>query len=209
MPKCVDYKGLWLPDGEVHLVEFMDRTNVIVDGKPTYQYHKLKAALSHVDNFGVSIDVGAHCGLWSMHLAKKFRTVYAFEPVHGDCFQMNCPGVPLYRYALGSETKRVSMLAETGCSGNTIVQEGDTVEMRTLDSFGLDCDFLKIDCEGYELEVLWGAREMLSRCHPAIIVEQKSGFAQKYGHGETEAVSFLEGFGYEVQREMDGDYILK
>ena len=150
-----DYRGIWLPDGEIHLVEFMDRTNVIVDGKPSYQYHKLKAALSHVDNFDAAIDVGAHVGLWSMHLAKKFRTVYAFEPEHGDCFQMNCPGVALYRYALGAESKRVSMLATEGSSGNTIVQEGDTVEMRTLDSFGLDCDFLKIDCDGYDLEVLW------------------------------------------------------
>ena len=165
--------------------------------------------ISHVDNFEAAIDVGAHVGLWSMHLAKKFRTVYAFEPEHGDCFQMNCPGVALYRYALGAKSKRVSMLATEGSSGNTIVQEGDMVEMRTLDSFGLDCDFLKIDCDGYDLDVLWGAKEMLTRCHPIIIVEQKSGCGQRFGHEETEAVNFLEGFGYEVQREMDGDYILK
>jgi len=54
-----NYRGIWLPEGEVHLVEFMDRTGRIVDDKPTYQYHKLTAALSQVDLFGAAIDVGA------------------------------------------------------------------------------------------------------------------------------------------------------
>jgi len=197
-----EWRGLWLPDGEKHLTDWMQNHNVIVDGKPAYQYNKIQAALLLVENFGTAIDVGAHCGLWSMHL-HKFANIHAFEPVadHRECFAMNCPGVPVYPYALGSESKMVSIETTEGSSGNSYVTEGNTVEMRTLDSFGLKCDFMKIDCEGYELDVLKGATETLGK---VVIVEQKH---ERYGN-KTAAVDFLKDLGYTLRQVINGDYLL-
>ena len=46
------------------------------------------------------------------------------------------------------------------------------VQTRTLDSFDLaECQFIKIDVEGHELEVLNGAKETLARCRPTVLVE--------------------------------------
>jgi hypothetical protein len=87
--------------------------------------------------------------------------------------------------------------------------EGD-IPMITLDSLALDeVDFIKADCEGFELFALRGAVDTILRCKPVIIVEQKPGRAQKFGLLETEAVTFLEdlGVGYKVVKEMSGDFI--
>jgi len=225
--------GVWLPDHEVHLVEWMQKRNEVVDGRLTYQYHKLTAALAHVKQFRVAVDVGAHCGLWSMHLVKRFQLVHAFEPVaaHRECFGQNVitcqreegdcnaceyPRGPcerghvfLYPCALGEQPGRVSMNSAATSSGDTLVAEGDDVEMRTLDSFYLqEVDFIKLDCEGYELFALNGGEETLKRCRPCVIVEQKPGKAQQFGLGETDAVAYLQGLGARLRQVIAGDYIL-
>jgi Methyltransferase FkbM domain len=45
-------------------------------------------------------------------------------------------------------------------------------KIRTLDSFKLTPNFLKIDVEGGELGVLKGARETLARCKPIVLCER-------------------------------------
>jgi len=49
----------------------------------------------------------------------------------------------------------------------TCVSLDEVVTMQGLDRL----DFIKIDCEGAELEILEGARETLSRFHPTVVLE--------------------------------------
>ena len=81
--------------------------------------------------------------------------------------------------------------------------------MVTLDSFDLqDVDFIKLDCEGYELFALRGAEETLKRCRPCVIVEQKPNRAQRFGLPQTGAVDYLQSLGAKLRAKMAGDYIL-
>ena len=209
-----NYRGLWLPDGERHLIEWMDKVGVFIDGLPTYQYSKLTAALEHVKQWRVAVDVGAHAGTWSMHLAKRFGHVHAFEPVeaHRECFRANLSkagNVTLHEVALGAKTDHVAMHTAPTSSGDTWVNGPGDIPMITLDSLALEVvDFMKIDCEGFELFVLRGARETIERCHPTVIVEQKPGKGPQFGLGETDAVVFLQELGYTVRKVISGDYIL-
>lgn len=208
--------GVWLPDGEKHLVEWMRNRNHLVDGKLTYQYHKLEAALSWVRQWRAAVDVGAHCGLWSMHLARRFERLHAFEPLaeHREIWARNMEGRGglLYPCALGAAPGTVKLRQNGESTGDTcVVAEGpgEAAEQRTLDEFDLEVDFLKIDCEGYELEVLKGAVDTLERCRPAICVEQKIKRLQKnFGLEGRPAVDFLVRLGAVVRRELSGDFIL-
>lgn len=208
-----NHRGLWLPDGETHLTAWIDTRNEIVDGKPTYQFHKLKAALKHCRRFRAAVDVGAHCGLWSMHLAKRFEQLHAFEPVaaHRDCWARNLEGLGglLYPCALGEREGSVAIRTAPSSSGDSWVDGEGEIPLRRLDDFDLaDVDFLKLDCEGYELFALRGGEETLKRCRPCVIVEQKPGRAQKFGLPETGAVDYLRSLGAVLRKEMSGDFIL-
>ena len=69
-------------------------------------------------------------------------------------------------------------------------------------------NLVKIDCEGWELPVLRGAEVTLRCCKPTVIVEQKPGRAQRFGHADTGAVDYLQSLGAKLRAELSGDYIL-
>jgi FkbM family methyltransferase len=155
-------------------------------------------------------------------MAKVFESVHAFEPVadHRACFAVNvtAPNVTMHACALGEKNGSVSMKTAPTSSGDSFVSghsmlaevagPGD-IPMKRLDEFNLqDVDFIKLDCEGYELFSLRGGEETLKRCRPCVIVEQKPGRAQKFGLPETGAVAYLQSLGAVLRQEISGDYFL-
>lgn len=217
-----NWRGLYLPDGEEHLIEWMTVTNRIVNDKPTYQYHKLEEAVKYCskDRRRTGIDIGAHCGLWSMHLCTFFNKIIAFEPItaHWECFlkNVNLKNVELYTVALGKDPGVVSLTTGANSSGDTwVIPNGsnakvaEVVLMKTLDSFYLqNIDFIKIDCEGYELPILMGGENTIKEWYPVICVEQKPNHGSRFGYKDTEAVDYLKSLGYRIKKEMQGDFIM-
>lgn len=224
--------GWWLPEGEKHLQEWMRKVNDRRGGRLLYQGRKYRMALQFVKQRRVAVDVGAHVGLFSWQMAQDFAQVHAFEPMseHRECWVANMgTGVEratLYPFALGEAPGMVRVVTRTpGSSGDTGIDPdaersslraavgdvGEECELRTLDSFELQhVDFLKADCEGFELFVMRGAIETLKRCKPCIMVEQKpeTGGAQRYGVGVIDAVKFLESLGAKRRGGLQGDYFL-
>lgn len=206
--------GLWLPNHEQHLVAYIEGSPKI-DGKGTYQLHKLEMALAHVGQRRVALDIGAHVGTWSRILAARFDRVEAFEPMpdHCDCFRRNvlADNVALHEVALGARAGEAKLRLTSGNSGHThIAPDGQlAVEMHTLDEYAFDeVDFVKIDCEGYEHDVLMGGLETLRRCRPVLIVEQKPNNGRRYGHGDHGALDLLKRMGARVVAQKAGDYVL-
>lgn len=231
------HQNIWLPDGEKHFPVWMDKNGEIVEGRGTYQIEKWRACIPWIKQWRTAVDVGAHVGLWTMHMAKVFENVVAFEPVaqFRECLTRNVateihlpgmmsktafeplPNVVVIDQALGARRGRVEMITPTlhggldtgGTHVNQAAESGD-VELHTLDSFGLqDVDFLKIDCEGYEHHVVEGARETLARWKPCVIVEQKPHkLGPNFGITGTPAVDLLKELGAKGRVVMSGDYIM-
>jgi FkbM family methyltransferase len=71
-----------------------------------------------------------------------------------------------------------------------------TVEVRTLDSFGFtEVEFIKIDVEGHELEVLMGATSTIERNRPTLLVEIEE--RHRPLGGAAEVFDFIERLGYD------------
>jgi FkbM family methyltransferase len=215
------FQGVWFPDHETHLPDWMAKAGEIIDGRGTYQIKKLRTAVGLCKQRRVAVDVGGHVGLWSMQLVKLFDRVHAFEPVaaHQECFVKNVVehgvGDPiLHECALGEREGMISIFTEKGSSGNSHIDinaKGNyNIPMKTLDSLALEeVDFMKLDTEGYEENILRGAIETIKRCRPVIIVEQKRDMAEaRFGLRPRGAVTFLESLGYKMVKEMSGDYIM-
>lgn len=209
--------GWHLPAHEQHLQKWMANPKNVGDrmnGRQGYQLKKQRKALSYVKQFRTAVDVGSHVGFHTFNMAHAFAQVHSFEPVplHRKCFEANTAGltnITLHAVALGKAPGSVSMNTEVGSSGNTTVGGKGDIPMIALDSLGLtDVDYMKLDCEGFEENVLRGAVQTLIHCKPVLMVEQKRDFASRFDLTPMGAVTFLQSLGYKVAAEISGDFIL-
>lgn len=206
--------GVWLPDHESHMVELFEADQRRIDGRATYQRDKLNSALKHCKNFGFAIDVGAHVGMWTLELAKRFRLVMAIEPNTENfrCLEANAghvDNVRLRRAALGDCHGSVCTEVRLGSSGDSFVAPGDGIGMWRLDDMGDlgRADFVKLDCVGYELPALVGMEQTLTKYRPCVCVEQKPGRAERFGFPQTGAVDYLKSLGAVQRENMNGVYV--
>jgi len=135
----------------------------------------------------VCFDIGANKG----QTIEKFRsaftnpTIYSFEPSTKtfEALSQNCsyPNIHLFNIALGEEDSEkvfynyendeLSSLLELEISDenyfkDTKVSRTETVTVKTLDTFAKEntiqkIDILKVDTQGYDLNVLKGAKNLL------------------------------------------------
>lgn len=224
------FGGWYFPDHEAHLPEWLKSSGVMMEGRLAYQHAKIKAAMKWCSSWRLAIDVGAHVGLWSYYLASRFQRVMAFEPVaeHRVCFELNVlrsrTNVHLVACALGipeDDDAKIAIYTRPGSSGDSWVNgRGDipllhmdrAVQQEGLQAWNEDVtgqvDFIKLDCEGYELFALQGGQKLIRANGPTIIVEQKPGKGKTFGLGETDAVKYLETLGYVVREHISGDYVM-
>lgn len=203
--------GLWVPKNDTYFSHVLQKYGAFEPGR-------LEAALRYVQRFTLAVDVGGHIGLRSRELAPRFSSVIVYEPNPPtfQCLIQNISSfsnVLCYNVALGNEEKEVSMKeSETrpGNSGSWYVTEGSGIQMRTLDSFGLqDVNFLKIDAEGYELPILQGGEETILQSRPVILLEEKN-FKDRNGRMPVdyrEAGHLLEQWGAKRIRQIKNDSI--
>ena len=208
--------GWWLPKEDEHFEHYFSQS-IEVGKKRLYQPTHLDRCFYHIKNRkNTAIDIGGHCGFWSFYLGINFKKVYAFEPVNifQECFKKNIPhkNVELIPIALGNDNKFISMNIEMKNSGATHISneidENNKMELKKLDDYEfINIDFIKIDVEGFENQVVLGAKETLIRNKPIIIVEQK-GFSNKYDEKQFEAIDTLKSYGAKVIDQVVKDYIL-
>lgn len=179
-----------------------------------YQNNELAEALSHVKNFDLAIDAGANYGFFTKHL-DMFKNVHAFElytPVR-ECLEKNVRdfgmnNTTVHACGLGHENKWVGVTGRGTFSTHVNVNSDDKgYEVRTIDSFEFSsCDFIKIDCEGYETYILEGAKETIERFTPVILMENKGYATERYGCISPEQL--LLDWGYEILVRYRKDIIM-
>jgi FkbM family methyltransferase len=204
--------GWVLPASDRHFPKYLS-TAPKVEGRRMYQAQHIQQSVQFCALRRTALDIGGHVGFWSYYLATAFAKVHAFEPneLFAQCFERNVrdKNVTLHRVALGETERKIALEVDPANTGATHVRpggEGD-IPMRRLDDFGFDeVDFIKIDVEGFELQVLEGARDTLARCRPIVIVEQKE-FAGRYGIGQYAAAELLQSLGAVVLAQVVKDLV--
>ena len=209
----------WFPDEDTHFAEMLEK-NIQKGNLPVYQEPVRKRSLSYIlkQDRGLALDIGANIGLWSRDLCKEFRHVIAFEPVQQfrDCLQKNVPAknFEIIPCALGEQDTQIEMIVTEGNTGHSHVDSTSigmgNIQMHRLDYFELQrVDYIKVDCEGYELPILTGARETILRNRPIIVVEQKlHKDTGKTKETQFEAVDLLKLWGAKELARVRHDVIL-
>lgn len=173
------------------------------------------------------IDVGANMGEISLRFAQQFPNarILSFEP-HPVTFKKlktnwnknAFKNITLLNLGLGSQTGEVYF--EERSNGNLGMnrvtadreKSAHQIHITTLDLFFQennlsDASIIKIDVEGYEHEVLKGARNLLNQYKPLLFIELDNDNLIEQGSSATALVQFIQSFGYCIEHAESGERI--
>lgn len=176
------------------------------------------AYLPHlVDPAKIAIDVGANRGTYTFALAKLAREVIAFEPIPACATSLstwargrpvrveNCGvGSTAGNLALHIPCKRGHQVSTRASFSRTSPSDQViNVPVLTLDSYGCsDVGLIKIDVEGFELDVLCGAQQLLARDRPILLIEVDPD--EQFAENFTAVFSWLQERNYRPHYLDDG-----
>lgn len=203
------YFTLDLSDYQEHLVYFNLEEN---STKP------LLNLIPSID--GTIIDVGANIGQTSLWIAQFFEqkniTIFSFEP-YPSTFKKLEENIRLNKYrniqifnvALGNNEGELEMVedCDTNSGGfraynpdfHQEVKKTTVVKIKKLDQYLNELNdvvFVKIDVEGFEMEVLKGAKGLLSKYRPKLFIELIDKNLKAQNSSSIELVNFLHEIGY-------------
>ena len=158
-----------------------------------------------------ALDIGANIGNHSLFFAPRFKAVHSFEPNPRTFGVLSvnarlADNVTVHNMALGEEAGTLTLTYNPLNVGEaSLVQSYDGAAVRKVDvevgvvdamagSFG-PVSFIKIDVEGFEPQVLRGARQLLTEQHPVIAFEQNP---PAFADGRSETAEFLQSLGYRL-----------
>lgn len=208
----IQINGWSFPDFDHHLSSKVGNFPFTI-----YQQESIDLAFSETRQFNQAIDIGANVGLHSVRFSQKFKEVISFEPTsfNFNCLKSNCStfkNIRLENCGLGEieEKSIISIPKDTdNCGAFSIVDFKnhateliqESIIIKTLDSFNLSPDFIKIDTQGYEMNVLRGSIKTITRYKPTFLIECE------YKKQFREVDSFLSQLGYKLIGSIKKDKV--
>jgi len=165
------------------------RKGVPTDREPLRDYEEfvLEACIKAIDSSETFVDVGANVGKYAIQLSPRCRQVVAYEPLPENLevlyknIELNdIRNVTVREVAVGSRNGKAYLTRAYAQSKIVDSPKSNTieVEMVTLDDdlkHYEKISLIKVDVEGYELEVLKGAMR-ITREHKPIWVIEHNGY---------------------------------
>ena len=190
-PECFTHT---LPCGGSVRLQFREDLGIVAWSWGGYEEAELNYIANTVRPGATVIDVGANIGIFTISLAVAVGEngrVWSFEPLMENLKRLkeniNLNGsknIDLFPVGLGDFCGELDMYlsndlayaSTTRLVNKQISVETRKIEIRRLDDLWQEAerpqvDFIKIDVEGSEINVLHGAKKLITTCKPRIIIE--------------------------------------
>ena len=172
-------------------------------------------------------DIGAHKGETTLKFAGDFPTalIRSFEPVSENYYSLrnNCSHLKnqsSHNIALGEENKKTKIFLQ----GASVIHylrndlnkpsakdpKSEDIEVKTVDHVINDfktasIDLLKIDVEGFELDVLIGLKKIIKKSRPLLLIE----IEKRHNRNYLKVFKLLKNTGYKIYYLDKNEFILK
>lgn len=169
-----------------------------------------------------AIDIGANYGVYAATLAASVGSqgkVLAIEPASTTARYLRTTlsefsTTTLLQAALGEVDSEATLVVADNSESNRLVsvaaadEQVETVPLRRLDDVVLDItfptpDFIKLDAEGAETNILAGAKNLLAKADPLIMFERKHGASVN-----TDLIEAFESLGFGIYQLLPGPAVL-
>lgn len=195
--------GIALIEGDTHISKW-----VLESGRLDHDTNMLPLLTKHINKGDKVLDVGAYIGdhtIFYSRLVGDSGLVYAVEPntIAYECLEHNMLGknnVVLHNCFLSDRKENLSIIIPSNNYGMAYTISDDSGAMsKTIDELRIDFDFIKIDAEGYELKILNGAKNLISRRKPKLLIEININALKRYSVSALDIFNFLHNFGYTIK----------
>lgn len=183
----------------------------------------IDVALKYCKNKRTAIQAGGAMGVWPVELAKHFKNVFTYEPNKDnfECLILNTSdykNIHCDNVGLGAKNGRCEVVlpkSELNNAGTYYTmpssKPNSIIQIKLDDEAGFDdvVDFIQLDVEGREYEVLCGAEEIIKLHKPVIMFEEKHLPQDvETGHVVGRTQKYLESLGYKVVETVHRDIIM-
>lgn len=160
---------------------------------------------------GVSLDLGSHIGLYTVIMSRLSKLVVSVEPspntrkaLLNTILLNNCSNVAIIGNAISASAGKATIFMTNNnvSNANSLFVSGKALEVDTItiDSLGIDFNFIKIDIEGAELLALQGAERVLKNVR-AMTMEIHPEILASIGQSRSEIWEILESHGGIIRHE--------
>lgn len=172
-------------------------------GRLDHDQNMLPLLKEFIKNGDVVLDIGAFIGDHTIYYSKLVGdngSVIAFEPNRDSffCLEHNLKAyknVELINSAIGKEygfVRTVDVLGNIGM--NFLIPDNlGGIVIYSLNQMEIDrIDFIKIDVEGFELDVLIGGKETINKFRPIMVIEINDATLSRQGISRNDIFAWLQ-----------------
>ena len=187
--------GIAVIERDTHLSKW-----VIEHKRLDFDQNQIPTYLPYFKKGGTFVNIGANIGCYAYAFVELAKEIHCFEPNPEafECLKYNLSkydNVSLYNIGISDKMDAFKLNNSSDNVGMAYLEENQICDIftKSIDMLELQsCDFILMDCEGFELKALKGAEKTIKKFSPVMVIEINDMTLERQGITRKDIFDFLD-----------------